>query len=324
MSKKQTNNRKKSRKTLLWSIVTLVVVILGVYISGVYQIVHFNKGMQVPQTDDNLLAQITLSDRGTFMSPSGKEVMIDMGSRHSFITRATLEEFKREGYPAKEYPTLIFTTDHSGHYRLFTRKVVMPMLLPGVDGKILRLDNAELLIADPTTGNIVGMDCLERFVIERNVDTGVISLYRTLPEGYRAVSPLKGHDSKLGDIIGYSRRVYLPLVVNDQPVENYYLDTGRGMLDHTLVQPYRNKEMATSELYTDSLSGLLKQHDGRVMIGNRMKFTSVTYCDTLHTDDYSINPFRMFNKNSIAIDLPNKMFYMRDSSAGVDSLLSSE
>lgn len=316
--------RNKSRKTLLLSVLTLVVVLLGVYASGVYQIVHFNKGMVVPETDSNLLAQITLNERGTFVSPSGKEVILDMGSRHSFLTQATLDELKREGYPAKEYPTLIFTTDHSGHYRLFTRKVVMPILLPGVDGKVLRLDNAEMLIADPTTGNIIGMDCLERFVVERSVDTGVISLYRTMPEGYRPVARLAGHDSKLGDILGYSRRVYLPLVVNDQPVENYYLDTGRGMLNHTLVQPYRNKEMATTKVFLDSISGLYKQREGRVMVGNRMKFTSVTYCDTLHTDDYSVNPFRMFNKNSIAMDLPNRMFYMQDSGAGVDSLQSSE
>lgn len=305
------NNNTHSLRTFLLSLLLILVVIGGVYAAGVYQIYHFNSGMEIPDNDTNLLARFKVDDEGFFTSPSGKKVVLDMGSRHCFISRQTLEEFRASGYPIEEYPTLIYTTDHSGHYRIYTRKVVMDMLLPSpvYPDSALRIKNVELLISREPEDNILGMDCLDRFVIEHNANNGEISLYRSVPEGYTEVCSIDSHDSYLGDIIGYSRRVFIPLLVNDAGAHNYYFDTGTGMRQHDLVQPEGNIDRATTRVVLDTISGRMTQENCRVQVGNRLMFARVTYADDLHTDKYSVNPFRLFNQ-SIAMDLPNKkLFY---------------
>ena len=308
-------------RTLLLSAIVIVAVLLGVYAAGVYQIYHFNSEMVIPEGEDNLISTFLPDNDGHVFTTTGQAVTIDMGSRHCFITNETLERMKDDGYPLVEYPTLIYTTDQSGHYRIYTRKVVMPVNLfvrPDSD-EVVTFNNVELLISDSKEGNILGMDFLERFVIERDIETGYISLLRNVPNDYTFVCDINSHDSTIGDIIGYSRRVYIPLQVNDEEPQNYYFDTGRGIRTCELVQPIRNVNRATSNVYVDSLTGLITQDNCRVVIGNRMRFARVTYSDSLHTDKYSINPFRVFNR-SIVMDLPDRKLYYRSISEATDSI----
>lgn len=306
--------KKYPLRTLILSVLVIVAVLLGVYAAGVYQIYHFNSEMSIPEGDDNLIAAFNIDDDGYIYTTTGQAVTIDMGSRHSFITDKTLETMRKDGYPLVEYPTLIYTTDPSGHYRIYTRKVVMPVNLfvhPDKTDEIVTFNNVELLISDEREGNVIGMDFLDRFVIERDFKTGLISLLRNVPDNYTFVCDINGHDSTIGDLIGYSRRVYIPLQVNDEEPQNYYFDTGRGIRTCELVQPIKNVNRATTNVYVDSLTGLITQDNCRVMIGNRMRFARVTYSDSLHTDNYSINPFRVFNR-SIVMDLPgHKLYYRR-------------
>ncbi|MDE6146220.1 MAG: hypothetical protein K2O38_06280 [Muribaculaceae bacterium] len=316
--------KKQNRKTIrtfLLSLLVILAVLLGVYAAGIYQIVHFNSEMVIPDGDNNRLVTFRPDEQGLIYTTTGQPVTIDMGSRHCFITTATLTNFKRCGYPATEYPTLILTSDQSGHYRIYTRKVVMPIILfvhPDTT-EIVRFENVELLISDKEEGNVIGMDFLERFVIERDVDTGEIALLRNVPQNYTYVCDINSRDSSIGDIIGYSRRMYIPLRVNDDEPQNYYMDTGRGIRSCELVQPVKNISKATSNVYADPETGMMTQDNCRVMIGNRMRFARVTYSDTLHTDQYSINPFKIFNR-SIALDLPNRKLYYRCVEEVKDSL----
>ena len=75
-----------------------------------------------------------------------------------------------------------------------------------------------------------------------------------------------------------------------------------------IVQPLKDINKATSPVRIDSVTGLSVQENCRVQIGDRMRFAKVTYADTLHTDKYSVNPFRMFNR-SIVLDIPGKKLY---------------
>lgn len=302
----------KSRRRFVLSLLLLLAVVAGVYAAGVYQICRFNSHLDVPETGRNLLARFALDEQGNLYSPSGKVVTLDMGSRHTFINRKTLDEFKREGYPAFEVPTLIFTTDQNGHYRLYTRKVTMPMLLtdPNAPDSILHLGNAELLIATDDHPNVIGMDTLEHFVVGRDADTGEISFYRNVPEGYSLVSELNGGDMTVAEMIGYNRRLYIPLQVNDDNAQNYYFDTGKTIRGLDLVQPLGNIERAKSPVVSDSASGLMVQPKCRVIVGQRVRFADVAYSDTLHTDKYSLNPFRLFTQ-SFVIDVPGKKLYYK-------------
>lgn len=285
---------------------------MGVYAAGIYQIFHFNGNMEIPAGEDNLIVRFKPDEKGIIHSVNGAAVTIDMGSRHSFITPSTLERLKREGYETEEQQTLLFTTDVSGNYHIYTRKVVMPIYFytDTASTDVVSFKNVELLIADREGSNVLGMDFLEKFVIERDKDDETVSLLRHVPKNYDFVCDLNGHDSAIGDLIGYSRRVYIPLKVNDEESQNYYLDTGRGISSCMIVQPLKDISKATSPVRIDSVTGLQTQENCRVQIGDRMRFAKVTYADSLHTDKYSINPFRVFNR-SIVLDLPAKKLYYR-------------
>ncbi len=313
--------KKYSLRTFVLSVIVIAAVLLGVYAAGVYQIYNFNNEMTIPEGEDNLIASFIPDSEGHIRTASGQAVRLDMGSRHCYITTETLAKMKEAGYPLVEYPTLIYTTGPAGKYHIYTRKVVMPVSLnvhPDSD-KVVTFNNVELLIWDSKDGNTLGMDFLESFIIERNVETGVISLLRKVPDDYTYVCDINGHDSTVGDIIGYSRRVYIPLQVNDEAPQNYYFDTGRGIRSCELVQPLKNATRATTKVYADSVTGLATQDNCRVLIGNRMRFARVTYSDSLHTDKYSINPFRIFNV-SFVMDLPNRKLYYSRATETTDSI----
>ena len=114
-------------KTTLAAIFIIVAVILGVYGAGIYQIYHFNGKMEIPEGDENVILRIHPDEKGYVYTIVGIPYTIDMGSRHSFITPHTLEILKQHGIDGEEQQTLLYTTDQSGHYNFYTRKVVRPM-----------------------------------------------------------------------------------------------------------------------------------------------------------------------------------------------------
>lgn len=307
------NRSKKS--TIVLSALFLALVLIGVYAAGVFQIYHINSRMKIPETGHNLVAELKLDEENMFATPSGQRVSFDMGSRHCFINESTLEHFKQVGYPIREVPTLAFTIDPNGHHRVFTRKVTMPMLLtaPNQPDSIIRIDDCELFIVDDSNENVLGMDFISRFVVGYKPSASTVSIYRSVPDGYVTVSEINSHDSNLGDMLGYSRRVYIPLEVNDEHANNYYFDTGANMSKISMIQPINDIRAATSEVRLDSASGLYYQDYCRVLIGNRLRYARVVYSDTIHTDYYSINPFRLFNQ-SVIIDIPGKrLMFKKDS-----------
>lgn len=303
-------NHKYPLKITLAALLIVLAVVFGVYGAGIYQIYHFNSKMEIPDGPDNLILTIHPDSAGFVHDAVDCAVTIDMGSRHSFITAETLARLKGLGYDAQEQQTLLYTTDQSGHYRIYTRKVVMPVkfLTDSVGTDTVTFNHVELLISNREEGNLLGMDFLEKFVLAHDKHTGAISLLRAVPDSAAFVTDLNGHDSAIGDLFGYSRRVYVSLMVNDETPENYYLDTGRGMRSCALVQPKKNISKATTPVRRDSISGMMIQDNCRVQIGDRMRFAQVTYSDSLHTDEYSINPFTALNR-SVILDLPQKKLY---------------
>ena len=296
--------RKRLHKTLWLSVILLVLVLFGVYAFSFYETTHLNGRLNYTTNGQNLVADLKLNAENSVETPIGTQLSIDMGSRHSFLSENTLDYLQQVGYPVKVTPTFVFTTDPSGRFRFYTRKVNMPVRLPNplMPDSAITLQDCELLLTPNT--NILGMDFLRSFAIEYIHDTHTMRLYLKAPEGYDKVSDIKTQESFLDDVMGTSRRVYIPLTVNDTKPQNYYFDTGAPMAAYELVQPAANVEHATSQLYTDPERGFSIQPDCRVMIGNRMHFGRVAYVDTLHTDKYSINPMTLFSEDFI-MDLPN-------------------
>lgn len=289
------------KKTLRISLLLLAMVLGGVYAYNIWQLSHLNSNPQFQEISGNLISRFKAGQTTSINPVSGNIVYFDLGSRHSFINRRSVERLDSMGFTPKYSPTCVYTTDADGHYHLFTRKVTTDITLPNPElpDSMFIIRNAELLLVDNDHPNVFGMDFLRNIVIERLWPEGIISFYKEVPEGYSPVCDITVHDSPLGNYIGSAGRASIRLAVNDEAPRDYFLDTGGNMRDIEVVQPKANMLSATSAVEIDSITGYYIQRRCRVSFGNRMRFSNVVYCDTLHTDEFSVNPLQLFDQDFV-------------------------
>jgi len=293
---------------ILLSALLLLSGVAGVaYIYNVWQLRHLNVNPQFQDIAGNLICRF-YAGTTDFISPvTGNTVNFDLGSRHSFINRSSAERLDSMGYRPRFRPTLIYTVDPDGRYRLYTQKVIIDVALPNPElpDSMFVIRNAELLLVDDCHPNVFGMDMLRNLVVERLWPESVVSLYKEVPDGYYPVCDITVYDSPLGYYVGSIGRASVKLAVNDEAPRDYFLDTGGNMRGIEVVQPYGNVHSATTKVELDSATGYWTQRRCRVSFGNRMRFSSVVYCDTLHTDEYSVNPLILFDQDFI-IDMKGR------------------
>lgn len=296
----------KTRKFLI-SLGFLLVVLGGIYGYSVWQLSHLNDNPIFQDVPGNLISRFKVDDEAVINPVSGNRVHFDLGSRHSFINRKSARRLDSLGYHARFKPTLVFTTDADGVYHLYTQKVVIDVTLPNPElpDSTFVIKNVELLVVDDHHPNVFGMDLLKGLVIERQWDGGIISFYKEVPEGYYPVCNITVHDSPWGNYVGSTGRASIKLAVNDEQPRDYFFDTGGKMRYIELVQPLNDIRNATTNVELDPLTGFQTQRRCRVRFGNRMRFSNVIYCDTLHTDKYSVNPLKLFDQD-FAIDMKGK------------------
>lgn len=303
------NMKKMGSKTkkLLLSVVFLLVVLAGVYAYSVWQLTHLNSSPEFQQIDGNLISRFNGGETSTINPVSGNMVNFDLGSRHSFINRSSAQRLDSLGWPAKFYPTLIYTVAADGRYRFFTQKVVIDVTLPNPElpDSIFLIRNVELLVVEDDQPNVFGMDLLRDLVIERTWPEGTISFYKEVPEDYYPVCDINVHDSAFGNYVGTNGRASIKLAVNNEPAREFFFDTGGSMNGIEIVEPFDNRASALSKVEVDSVTGLPTQKRCRVCFGDRIRFSNVVYCDTLHTDEYSVNPLVLFDQDFI-IDMKGR------------------
>ncbi|MCM1310781.1 MAG: hypothetical protein NC301_07145 [Bacteroides sp.] len=294
-------------KKLLLSVVFLLAVLGGVYAYSVWQLTHLNVNPQFQEIEGNLISRFDAGSNSSISPVSGNIVNFDLGSRHSFINRRSAHRLDSLGWPVKFYPTLIYTVDTDGRYRLYTQKVVLDVTLPNPElpDSIFIIHDVELLVVDNDQPNVFGMDLLRNVVIEHLWPEGTVSFYKEVPEGYYPVCNITVHDSPFGNYVGATGRASVKLAVNDEPARDYFFDTCGNMQGLEVVEPRDNMHSATSKIDIDSVTGLPTQRRCRVSFGNRMRFSNVVYCDTLHTDEYSVNPLVLFDQDFL-IDMKGR------------------
>lgn len=310
--KKSSHNR-----FLLLSLSVLVAVAALAYTLGVWQVGRLNNNLRPQAVESNMLVRFALDPECTVRSNTGSKVFFDMGSRHSFISSAELDRLTEIGYPFRLERCLMVTTDPSGRYKLYTRKVVLDIGLPNPElpGGYYHIRNADLLVSDRADDNIFGMDILRRFVLERTWDNNEMRLYKNVPEGYVPVCDINVYDAELGNLLSPSLRASIMLTVNNDEPREYFFDTGGEMRKYELVQPRANADYALSSLTQDSITGHLIQPRCYVTFGDRLRYSSVVYCDTLHTDKYSVNPLRLFDQDMV-LDMPGRKMLVHKTSNG--------
>lgn len=297
----------QAKKKLLFSCLILLLVVAGVYGYGAWQLYHLNSNPEFDEIPDNMLASFPAGPGNSMTPVSGNLVYFDLGSRHSFITRNAVARLKDMGFEPKIDNVLIYTTDADGHFGLYTKKVTIDITIPNpnLPDSLYTIRNVELLLVDNDKHNVFGMDLIKHFVIERLWPENIINIYREVPAGYYQVTGLDMHNSPFGNYIGSTGRASIELTVNDDDPRDYFLDSGGNMVDVELVQPESQMHMATTRVEVDSLTGLYTQRQCRVAFGDRLRYSNVVYCDSLHTDDYSVNPLKLFDQD-VVLDIPGR------------------
>ena len=303
-------NSGKKINRLLKIILPIAAVILGIYGIGVWQTRQLNTALEFPPAASDTLARFKLASDCTFKSITGSKVYFDMGSRHSFIQQKVLDKLRSINYPMEETGVFICTVDNNGHRKLFTKKVRLDIHFPNpaMPDSIYILKNVDLLVSDDIYGNLIGMDILRHMVLEHINDANEIRLYLSVPSGYAEVCDINMNNSIWSGMCSTNRRASIDLVVNDEAPTKYYFDTGGDMRRFDLVQPLSMLPGATSAVCVDPVTGLMVQEHCRVSFGNRLKYSSVVYADSLHTDKYSVNPLKLFDQD-IVIDFPGEKLY---------------
>lgn len=301
------------RKVLI-SLGCIALVIVLIHGVNAWRIKHFNENMTFESTPNGILAQFPLDDDCTLRSVSGFPVDFDMGSRHSMISEKSLAKIIKDGYPVEVKPTLLYTQDDHGQYHLFTRKACLDLILPNpyLPGGQYFIRNAELLVNDNSSHNVFGMDVLRHLVIERDFKTNELILYKELPSNadYMVVSDITMHNSLGGDVFGEVGRASVTLKVNNDDPREYFFDTGGEMRGIELVQPDSRIGSALSKVTYDSVIGHRVQRHCKVKFGDRLRYSTVVYSNDIHTDDYSVNPLRLFDSDVI-FDFPGRQLLIK-------------
>lgn len=306
-------NFPKKNNRLLKIILPIIALILGAYGIEIWQIRQLNTSLEFPPATSDTLARFELANDCTFKSITGSKVYFDMGSRHSFIQQKVYDKLHSIDYPMEETGVLIYTTDNDGRRKFFTKKVRLDIHIPNpaMPDSIYILKNVDLLVSDGEYDNLIGMDVLRHMVLEHIDSANEIRLYRSIPSGYTEVCDINMHNSIWSSMCSTNRRASINLVVNDEAPTKYYFDTGGDMRRFDLVQPLSMLRGATSAVHVDPETGLMMQEHCRVSFGNRLKYSSVVYADSLHTDKYSVNPLKLFDQD-IVIDFPGGKLYTRN------------
>lgn len=296
-------------------IVAGVVVVLAAaaHIYNLWKCRGINSNPEFEQTDSNIIARFPLNDNCTLVSVSGEPINFDMGSRHSFISWSAVKNLQSKNYPVKLSKMLIYTKDQDGYYHWYNTMATLDVELPNPEmpDSVFHIRNVELIVSDDINANVLGMDLMKYMAIEHKYNTNELVIYRQAPEdGYRMVSDITLYDTRMGSFFGRFDRASVTLTVNDDDPREYFLDTGGLMRKYELVQPEECLTTANGVTVRDAESGLMMQKNCRVSFGDRVRFSTVIYSDSLHTDEYSVNPLNLFDQDCV-IDFVGKRLLIR-------------
>ncbi len=310
-----TSKGKKYRIRALQVIGAVVCVTAALALLNNYRVKSISDNIVFGETPQSgIAAHFTLSENYSVKILDDETAIFDMGSRHSLICKESLQYIIDSGHPYSIAPALIYTKDDNGNHRVYTQKITTDITLPNSECRdsVYTIRNVDFLIDNTIDSNILGMNVLKHFAIQRLYATNEILLYFNAPEcNYQEVCELKLHESLLGSLFDNEiNRASVSLIVNGEPPQSYFMDTGRAMRTIEVVQPEDNLASATGRVEQDSVTGLLTQNRCKVKFGNRLRFTRVIYENDLHTDKYGMNPFNFFNQDCI-IDIPNNRLLIR-------------
>lgn len=313
------------KKTLIISIVTICVLLVGV-------LVYVNYNARTSQ--DDLTLDVTDGDLGTFpvinsfISPTYDMVfLVDTGSDLSMICPETIQQLKKKGFKVDSVFCPVFYRNNNGDILFTTKRYIADIPIHkwnstrSANGSVFyECDTTKDInvmrnvnfIPSPDNINILGLDLLRHMVMEYRVDRGTLSFVNKVPEGYEFLTHLD-EETSFWNIVGCANRYTLKMSVGDF-TNDYIVDTALDLV--SVKHPASDSVNARSRLQTRAH---MTPH-GRMLqtrispkewaqMGARAGSTTVSYFNDGNSS-YAINPVR-FTSQDIVFDFINNRICLR-------------
>lgn len=301
-----------NRGFLTWSLIlTTLIVAVALYIGALVSSLHINSDVHIG-SESGHAESITIPIKyNTITDSDGITYTIDLGSSHSFLADTTLMRLQKRDAATDTIPTFIYTTCPDEKSRLFGAKYAHDIkIMRPLDGhrhQTAKILGAEFLSWPGCSENVIGIDLLDKFIVEYIDSSQELVISTTMPEGYIPFIDMTESNIHIADGFTYGVRYYVQLAPNRNDSERFRIDSGREMAYMYLLLP-------SDDADDDSQKGTLQPHECWVDISDRAGYTYANYIDIPTVEPYSLNPFVFFEQDFV-IDFPSHQICLRPSSS---------
>jgi len=316
--------KSKTTKTI---VVTVIVLLVVLSVSAVFFSTRTSQNHIQTERQNGIVGEmfIDYKNQSVILRPCLR-FKFDTGADFSSITEEDLKGLDSLGYKVTESTYPIFGRDGKGDLRFETKRytVELPLYQWDVSTDSVGNTKAKCLFskvnvlksvdfAPSRTGfSVLGMDFIEKFIVEHRAKEGLVALYFEEPTGYepggkiyKSISPIHW--------ITLSHRYYINLTINND-TRGYFLDTG--IRQAFVKRPKSALPLELNKALLDTVSSYrgafpaIINPNGWLAIGNRQGKTPVFYYDD-DEEDYAINPLNIINDIDMLFDFPHKSLKFR-------------
>jgi len=301
-----------SRRFVIWIFVsTACAVAIALYAGALTGSCRLNDNIRIATGGIDTDAISVSMDYNTITDTNGVTYTIDLGSPHSFMADSTLARLRTNGALPDSIPTFIYTTCPDETARLFNTKhrhaLPFASAAPDSENETVAILNAEFLSYAGCPENVIGVDILDRFVVEYLADNHELRLLTSVPGDYSVFIRMSICGISAANDFTRADRYYINLGVNNNGHKSFRIDTGREMAFMSILLP-------ADEAALDEQRGTIQPHECWVDIADRAGFSYANYIDIPTVEPYAINPFVFFEQDFV-IDFPAKHIYLRSSTS---------
>lgn len=302
----------------------LVVVSVAAFIATLC-ILAPQRGLMIG-SPDKTTGRMLLSDTPLMVEVTpGVKFKFDTGADVSIITEADLRRLQELGYKTTPGTNFGCGRDGYGRYGIYTKSVSVDLPLVdyefGVDTtgrtiivggpyEVNTLENLDLFVTKDGISTI-GIDVMERFMVEYKYAERTVSLMNILPPGYQKIVEIHRSVNPLYKFIT-GNRYYMNIGV-EHSYNDYFLDTGQQLA--MLKLPGKEAERAGNVLRPDTIRTFIGNYSSMVddrswtEIGHRAGYCVVNYYDNSE-EKFAVNPLEIFTQDML-IDFIGCDVYVR-------------
>lgn len=253
-------------------------------------------------------------------------MLINTGSSVSTISPDDVRRLREHGVKIDSAFFPAFGTDSEDNVVFNTKRYIVSLPAPSARVALTRsicrvdsmgptpatIDNVTFLPGKPGRLSEIGMDILERFVVEFVPAASLLTLRKDVPEGYTKVASMRRHGT-LATTLGAGKRYYVQATV-DGNTQEYFLHSG---IDRMLVKMpledtiYVHAPRIRSCLQVRECAVPVTISYGWMQMGNRAGERRITFSPFADNgEEHLLNPSTFFVSN-VVFDFPNNEIYLR-------------